>query len=513
MITPDAKGLYHPANNGDITTLIQYAVQNKLQVRVRGAAQSVNAAVVTDAGNNINMELDQLRSVVFDDAAMQVTVGAGCNLGVDPYDPSETSSLANSFLQQLSLHGWAIANVPDAIHQTVGGFISTGSSGPSMQHSFDECIVAITLIDGTGNLHTFTKSENLSDPFYAVGTSMGLLGIITAVTLQCIPAFNIIGSQSTTKISDCAYDFLGNGGNGKQSLQQMISNTEFTRMLWWPFVTVQRMITWQAHTMQASDYNQHTGTPQQFTPKSYQPVFKTIGGSALPMQAAAAEGYKLIATWPNWLHDLTGNSPAEPVIETITEQVAPYLYPLVLNMFFACDSDKNPPQQFWDNWLGSLPMDRVEFSNNLFNMCYTEIWVAADKTQELMSTFQQHYQQGGFAATWIYCVEVLAAKQSNFWMSPGYGQNSVRISIMWWLDNPTQPLDYYQQFWDLLYQKNIPFRLHWGKYLPPAASNEGPAYLQQQYPQWNNFMALRKQLDPDNLFLTTYWKTQLGIMV
>ena len=97
-------------------------------------------------------------------------------------------------------------------------------------------------------------------------------------------------------------------------------------------------------------------------------------------------------------------------------------------------------------------------------------------------------------------------------MSPGYGQNSIRISIMWWLDNTEQPMTYYQQFWDLLKQNNIPFRLHWGKYLPPATSNEGAAYLQSQYPKWNDFMNLRKQMDPNNIFLNSYWKSQLGIV-
>ena len=80
MISPDNNGLYHPASEQDIIDLINHAAQNKLQVRVRGAAQSVSGAVSADAGNNINMELDQMRSVVFNDANMQVTVGAAWNL-------------------------------------------------------------------------------------------------------------------------------------------------------------------------------------------------------------------------------------------------------------------------------------------------------------------------------------------------------------------------------------------------------------------------------------------------
>jgi hypothetical protein len=468
--------------------------------------------VLADAGGkNINMQLDQMRSVVFDDANMQVTVGAGCNLGFDPYDPSGTSNFDNSLFNKLNLHGWAIANVADALHQTVAGFISTGSTGGSMLNSFDECIVSITIIDGTGKISTFSKSDVPNDNFYAAGVSMGLLGTITSVTLQCIPAFNIIGNQATTPVNDCAYDFLGNGSNGKPSLQNFLSTTEYARMLWWPYRTVQRMITWQAHTMQPSDYNSQTGTQQSFKSQPYKPVFPKIMGSTMPAEAVAAEGYKLIGTWPKWLYDILGNSTEEPLVESGVNTVFPYLYPLLLNMFFPLDSDKKPAQQFWDNWLGSLPMDTVEFSNNLFNMCYTEVWVNMSDAQNLVNTFQNYYQADGYAATWVYCVEMLAAKQSNFWMSPAYGQNCIRISIMWWIDNTEQPMDYYQQFWDLLKQNNIPFRLHWGKYLPPPSSNEGVAYLQAQYPKWNDFMELRNQMDPNNIFLNSYWKAQLGI--
>ncbi|MFL5808134.1 MAG: hypothetical protein ACJ749_01355, partial [Flavisolibacter sp.] len=129
MIQPDSNGLYHPANEDEIIELVQYARLNRLEVRVRGAAQSVRNSIFADGykGNNptatvnINIMLDQMRVVTFTDNAPIVVVQAGCNLGFDPFDPSNTSTETNGLYFQLLNKGLAIPNVSDAIHQTVGG--------------------------------------------------------------------------------------------------------------------------------------------------------------------------------------------------------------------------------------------------------------------------------------------------------------------------------------------------------------------------------------------------------
>ena len=92
--------LYHPKTENDVAGLIKYAAKHRLQIRVRGASQSEKPSIYTDsydptndlAGHNLNLELDQIREVTFDDVNLQVTVGAGCNLGYDPFDPSMTSN-------------------------------------------------------------------------------------------------------------------------------------------------------------------------------------------------------------------------------------------------------------------------------------------------------------------------------------------------------------------------------------------------------------------------------------
>lgn len=524
---PDTNGLYHPQNETEVSELVQYALQHSLQVRVRGAAQSVNAGVFTDDYDadspsgikSLNLQLDQLRSVTFDETNMQVSVGAGINLGVDPYDPSGVSYSDDgkkNLLYQLNQKGWALQNIPDVVHQTVAGFVSTGSSGGTITHSFDECILSIRMVDGTGQVREFKKSSDPNDSFYGVVVSMGLLGIITSLTLQCVPAFNIIGIETTTNVEDCEFDFFGSGSANKPSLEQYLRTSEYSRALWWPIASLHRVIAWKAHTMQASDYNNQTGTPSNFHPKPYYPVFPKILGSRLPSEEFAGFGFGLIADWPNWFykvlgHDPSQNSPGETLLINTINTLAPYAYPLLINMYFPNNSSANPPQQFWDRWLGSLPMDTLEFSNKMMNLVYTELWFPIDQTQQVIDTLEEYYTQNGYDATGFYTVEVLGAKQSQFWLSPGYAQDSLRLNIMFFANGATDPNTYYGQFWKLFHEKNINFRLHWGKNLPPPNSEASPSFFQSQYPKWKDFEQLRQQMDPKGIFLTKYWKTHLGL--
>ena len=419
MIKPDSTSLYHPTSEADIVELVQLAVKNNVQVRVQGAGQSADGSVNTDGfdptkppGKNINMELDQMRTVVVDQLKMQATVGGGCNLGYNPFDPTGTSgkSDSNNLFFQLQQKGLAIPNVPDELHQTIAGFISTGSSGGSMLHSFDECILSIRIVDGTGKIQTFNKSANLDDPFYGVVVSMGLMGIITSVTLQCVPAFVVTGTEAVTAVENCEYDFLGPGGTGKSSTAQFLAATEYTRTMWWPFSTLHRTVVWKAKS---------TGkAPSNFAPKPYKSIFPTVEGSVLPTETFAASGFQMIATWPVWFNDLIGTSttkdkPLEQLIELGIEKVFPHLYPKLIDFFMPINTTEKPIKTFWDFWYKALPMDSAEFSNNLFDLTYTELWMPVAQASQILTDIQNYYTQKGYVATGFFTIEVFGGKASR----------------------------------------------------------------------------------------------------
>ncbi len=505
-------GFYHPSNEEEVKYLIRLAKKERKNIRVRGSAHSVKDAIYAE-DNGINIMLDKMREVRIDKDKMQVTVQAGCHLGRDPYDPSGTSNLINSLFYQLDQQGLAVPDMGGIIHQTVGGFISTGSAGGSVIHAFSDQISAIRLIDGNGEVHQLTRASG-DDLFFAAGVSLGLLGIITEAAFNLVSKFNIIGEETTTSVNDCAIDLFGNGGGNKPSLNSFLTKTEYTRLMWWPQDKFERMVVWKAAQMKDSDYTPYnpktktgTGTKTDFHPQPYL-EFDKLWGSEYPEEAAGGLFYSIVGNWsriegfkiPSWVK----------IFMKIVGWLYPkYILPLILKEFVPLDPDKKPsgPQKFWDIWYHGLPMDN-RINDKLVPVEFTEIWIPLEKTHQVMKKMRDYYQSAGYKATGSFSCEIYAAKKSDFWLSPSYNQDVLRVDIFWFTYNYGKPEEvYYPQFWNLLMNdKDISCRFHWGKYMPV-----NPGYLKNQYPKMNEFLSLRKKLDPDNIFLTKYWQERLGI--
>lgn len=499
---------FSPASEGEIIELVKQAKGAGKQIRVRGSAHSVDRAIYTtkltrfEPGSPfINLYLDKLSGIVkIDYPKKQVEVQAGCHLGVDPFDPARQSTWQNSLLCQLSNLGWALPDLGGITHQTVGGFLMTGSSGGSVKYSIADAIVAFRFVDGNGVLQTADRRKN-KDLFDAVGVSMGLMGVITSVTFQCIDNYNIIGQESCTTTGDCPIDLFGPGDAKRPSLAKFLKETEYTRLMWWPQKGVDKAVVWQARRMQKSDYNKETNPPNGPTKDSFGPVpYEELGKHPLPAEIAAGIFYWIV-----------GNLQKLGIPGKIINRYLQPILKFVLNMFNPTDAEKKPPgpQKFWDFYWRSLPMDN-QIRDDLLPTEFTELWIPIEKAALVMQKLKSWYDSQGVAATGTYCCEIYAAKRDSFWLSPAYGKDVIRIDLFWFARNAGNPVrDYYPQFWNLLAE--FDFRPHWGKYLPPAKSPQGTAYLRRLYPRWNDFLRLRAKHDPAGIFLSGYWREHLGI--
>ncbi|MBS1932771.1 MAG: FAD-binding protein [Bacteroidetes bacterium] len=523
MNTITANGITYnlPASIADVQQLITQARQTNVEIRVRGAYHSVPPAISTDAGNAagqpcINIMLSNLNAVSIDANAGTVTAQAGCHLGYDPFDPTEISTWENSLFYQLNQAGFAVPDMGGIIHQTVGGFLSTGSAGGSTDYSFNEQLISITFIPAnTDNPEPVTVSINDADTdnFYAAGVSLGLLGIIVSATFKLVPRYCIQGNETITTIADCAVDMTGNGVTGKSSMRDFLLNTEYTRILWYPQPSVTKATVWQAKQIPYTDQN--------IVPYEELPAVNLFGvTTTIPVQIAADLVYTAIGKWPTWFGNIVGTN--TDLYKGGVNFVNNNFYTpngilsAILDLFV-----KPGVQNFLDYWYRSLPMDN-NMSDKLFPVEFTELWIPFDATsptdtvaqvlQTLNNLFNTIYaDQSGPIPAGAFCTELYAAKPSKFWMSPANGANNVfRVDVFWFGNNNGSPADsFYPLFWNALQPYN--FRCHWGKYLPAANSTQGTSYLQQQYPMWNKFMQLRQQYDPMQVFVNDYWRSQLGI--
>lgn len=500
----DPHGLYHPADEREIRTLVAFARARALTVRVRGAGHSVPAAIHTDArlrgerhgDSAIEMVLDRMTAVEFHDARREVTVGAGCRLGRDPRDPEGRTPGTEGLCAQLERRGWALPNLGGVNHQTVAGFLATGSAGGSTQHDLGACVVAVRLVDGRGQIHTIDR-EDARLP--AVVVSMGLCGIITSVTLACEPRYDVAGDERVILGIGPELDVFSDGSAG---LAALLEREEYARLLWWPQAGVGRFAVWRARRMAPGDYGPSTGERGALRPLRYAPM-EPIAGSTRVAQVAAGLALGALGSWRHGLRRALGDRAGAAVVGLAEQAGARSAEAALIRSFVPLDSAR----PFRDAWHRALPMDDP-MEDALLPTSFTELWVPLERAGEAMRRLRVLHASDP-AVAGHFATELYAAPRSRFWLSPGHPGPALRINAFWYDRNPGDPRrDVFPHLWSTF--ADMGYRLHWGKALPLDATASA-RHLARQYPRWDDFHRVRAALDPEGVFLTRYWREHLGI--
>jgi len=536
-----------PENDGDVVALVNDALDKNEIICVRGSGHSFPLIGTTEKEQKSStgrpykyIMLSKMYAVKMWDADT-VQVQAGCHLGYDPFDPTKISTVENSLCYILDNLGTATNDpslnraLPDLggiTHQTIGGFLSTGSSGGSTQYSFEDALISVDVVNydatrGGAFLDTYRKSNN-PEHFFAMGlASMGLMGIIVSATFTCIPQFYIEGSETIEYTDKCSLiNLFGSWTSKLPSLQKFLEQTEYTRLMWWPQQNnspqdLSRMVVWQAkrtdkagaEAWAAHAYELMGVQPSADGLKPYEEV-PYIFGSPDPANVVANLIYNAIGQWPTWLQKILTDKPAEyEIIKTLVESnYATKIFPAIMDIFVAVDTPTNKnkgPQLFSDLWYTGIPMDN-QMNDKLMPVWFTELWININETEGVMKVLKDYYDCQLITIDLSFSCEIYAAKKSPFWLSPAYGHDVVRIDVFWYGNNLGDPATFYQNFWDLLATYN--YRPHWGKYIPDTVNGTpAPTYLSKLYPKWDDWMKLRKERDPFQIFVTDYWRDKLGI--
>ncbi len=97
--------------------------------------------------------------------------------------------------------GLALPNLGDIDAQTLAGALATGTHGTGARlQNLSAQVEALELVDGTGERRTLTGDDG--DLLRAARIGLGSLGIVTAVTLRCVPAFRLRGVDATLPLEE-----------------------------------------------------------------------------------------------------------------------------------------------------------------------------------------------------------------------------------------------------------------------------------------------------------------------
>jgi FAD/FMN-containing dehydrogenase len=168
------KDVVQVGSERDIQEEVAKALSQGYGVRTAGTGHSFTPIIETD----VLLDTSPLRGIVSVDASrLTVTAGPKTTIG-DFGDP-------------LWEHGLALANQGDIDTQAIAGAIATATHGSGRkQPNFSAALEGARFVDGMGNVVEVSRGVN-PDVLPALATSIGLLGIMTEVTIKVAPAYEL----------------------------------------------------------------------------------------------------------------------------------------------------------------------------------------------------------------------------------------------------------------------------------------------------------------------------------
>lgn len=193
----------YPETRDALIKCVTTSASKDQKIRAVGAGYSRSSLVCTD-GSLIDLRnLNRILSV--DKTTKQVCVQAGCSIA--------------QLNEDLASYGLALSNQAATADINLAGALATASHGSGHTGSLSSFVVGVELIDAQGRTHSISRHAD-PDIFAAARMSLGALGILYSVTLQCEPLFYLRKNQTTMQVKDfiTQYQNLHNANDYLQAI-------------------------------------------------------------------------------------------------------------------------------------------------------------------------------------------------------------------------------------------------------------------------------------------------------
>jgi L-gulono-1,4-lactone dehydrogenase len=169
--------LERPGSVAEVVAALERAAAARRTVRVAGSGHSFSDLVPTDG---TLLDLSAMAAVLeVDRVGGRVRVEAGIRL--------------RELNERLADHALALENLGDIDAQTLAGAVATGTHGTGTRFpNLSAQVEALELVLADGRVVELAADAD-RQAFRAARVSLGALGVVTAVTLRCVPAFTLRG--------------------------------------------------------------------------------------------------------------------------------------------------------------------------------------------------------------------------------------------------------------------------------------------------------------------------------
>jgi FAD-linked oxidoreductase len=169
-----------PSNREELAEVVGAAAAAGESVRVAGSGHSFTEAALTEG---MLIQVEALSGILdADPASGLVRVGGGTVLA--------------GLNEELARLGLAMENLGDIDRQTIAGAISTGTHGTGARfRNISAQVEGMELVLADGSVRHLGPSTD-AELLRAARVGVGALGVVSAVTLRCVPAFDLLRVDS-----------------------------------------------------------------------------------------------------------------------------------------------------------------------------------------------------------------------------------------------------------------------------------------------------------------------------
>lgn len=419
-----------PRSEAEIAAAVKDAAAAGLTVRALGSGHSFTAVAAT---SGVALDLSGWTGITAADTRTRlVTVRSGTRL--------------RALNAELSGLGLAMANLGDIDVQTLAGALATGTHGTGARlGGLATQVEALELVLADGSVVACSASSR-PELFAAARIGLGAVGVVTTVTLRCVPAFTLLADERPMPVEGVLEQF--------DALAEANDHFEF---YWFPYgsnALVKR-------------------------------------NNRLPGDAAAAGPRAVPPPLPAWRRfwefEVMENAGFGALCRL--GRARPRLIPALNRFSSAALSARTYTET----------SHRVFVTPRRVRFTESEYAVPRQSLGHVITELRRAVPR--LADPVMFPVEVRVAAADDIWLSTAHGRESAYVAIHQYAGLPYQ--EWFDRFESIVAE--VAGRPHWGKMHSLDAARLGSLY-----PRFGDFRRVRAEADPERRFGNAYLTRVLG---